>query len=84
MGEATVYHIMHTEKCVAQVSTAGECKIYLEDFVPYDLVLKESNDFDTSAPMSSAFWASPPRRCRRISTFYTLPETTAVHRGWKV
>ena len=25
-----------------------------------------------------------PRRCRRISTFYTLPETTAVHRGWKV
>ena len=46
MGKATVYHIMHMEKCVAQVSTAGECKIYLEDFMPYGLVLKESNDFD--------------------------------------
>ena len=47
MGKATVYYIMHTEKCVAQVSTAGECKIYFEDFMPYGLVLKESNDFDT-------------------------------------
>ena len=46
MGKATVYCIMHTERCVAQVSTAGECKIYFEDFMPYDLVLKESNDFD--------------------------------------
>lgn len=25
----------------------GECKIYFEDFMPYGLVLKESNDFDT-------------------------------------
>ena len=46
MGEAIVYHVMHMEKCVAQVSTAGECKIYLEDFMPYDLVLEESDDFD--------------------------------------
>ena len=46
MGEATVYHVMHMEKCVAQVSTVGECKIYLEDFMPYDLVLEESDDFD--------------------------------------
>ena len=47
MGKATVYCIMHTERYVAQVSTAGECKIYFEDFMPYGLVLKESNDFDT-------------------------------------
>ena len=47
MGKATVYCIMHTERCVAQVSTAGECKIYFEDFMPYGLVLTESNDFDT-------------------------------------
>ena len=47
MGKATVYCIMYTERCVAQVSTAGECKIYIEDFMPYGLVLKESNDFDT-------------------------------------
>ena len=46
MGKATVYCIMYTERCVAQVSTAGECKIYIEDFMPYGLVLKESNDFD--------------------------------------
>ena len=44
----------------------------------------ETARWNTSAPMSSAFWASLPRRCRRISTFYTLPETTAVHRGWKI
>ena len=47
MVKATVYCIIHTERCVAQVSTAGECKIYFEDFMPYGLVLKESNDFDT-------------------------------------
>ena len=41
-----VYEIMHRENCVAQISTAGECKIHLEDFMPYDLVLEESNDFD--------------------------------------
>lgn len=46
MNEVIVYHIMHTERCVAQVSTAGECKIYFEDFMLYGLVLKESNDFD--------------------------------------
>ena len=41
-----VYEIMHRENCVAQISTAGECKIYLEDFMPYGLILEESNDFD--------------------------------------
>ena len=39
-------YIMHTERCVAHVSTVGECKIYFEDFMPYDLVLEESDDFD--------------------------------------
>ena len=34
MGKATVYCIMHMEKRVAQVSTAGECKIYFENFMP--------------------------------------------------
>lgn len=55
MGEATVYHIMHMEKCVAQVSTAGECKICFEDFMPYGLVLKESNDFDEKLRRSQFF-----------------------------
>jgi len=38
--------ISSQENCVAQISTVGECKIYLEDFMPYDLMLEESNDFD--------------------------------------
>ena len=46
MGKATVYYIMHMEKCVEKVSAVGECKIYFEDVMPYGLVLKESNDFD--------------------------------------
>ena len=40
------YEIMHRESCVAQLSTTGECKICLEDFMPCDLVLVESDDFD--------------------------------------
>jgi len=64
MGEAIVYHVMHMEKCVAQVSTAGECKIYLEDFMPYDLVLEESDDFDTvlSKRTSIVFFTRPKVR----------------------
>ena len=46
MSEPTVYSILHAEDCVAQISTAGECKIFLEAFMPYDLVLEESTDFD--------------------------------------
>ncbi len=41
-----IYEIMHRENCVAQIGTTGECEIHLEDFMPYDLVLEESNDFD--------------------------------------
>ena len=40
------YEIMHRESCVAQLSTTGECKVCLEDFMPFDLVLVESDDFD--------------------------------------
>ena len=40
------YEIMHRESCVAQLSTIGECKVCLEGFMPYDLVLAESDDFD--------------------------------------
>ena len=40
------YEIMHRESCVAQLSTTGECRVCLEDFMPYDLVLVESDDFD--------------------------------------
>ena len=40
------YEIMHRESCVAQLSTTGECRVCLEDFMPYDLVLLVSDDFD--------------------------------------
>ena len=40
------YEIMHRESCVAQLSTTGKCRVCLEDFMPYDLVLVESDDFD--------------------------------------
>lgn len=46
MAEVKQYEIMHAERCAAQISTAGECKILLPDFMPYDLVLEESDDFD--------------------------------------
>ena len=52
-----VYEIMHRENCVAQISTTGECKIYLEDFMPYDLRLAESNDFD--------------KRIKNVMSFYS-------------
>ena len=38
------YEIMHRESCVAQLSTTGKCKVCLEGFMPYDLVLVESDD----------------------------------------
>ena len=50
-----IYEIMHRENCVAQISTVGECKIYLEDFMPYDLMLEESNDFDKRIKNAMSF-----------------------------
>ena len=38
------YEIMHRESCVEQLSTTGKCKVCLEGFMPYDLVLVESDD----------------------------------------
>ena len=52
-----VYEIMHRENCVAQISTVGECKIYLEDFMPYDLMLEESNDFDKRIKNAMSFYS---------------------------
>lgn len=44
---ATIYEIMHMEKTVAAISTYGDAAIYLPQFMPYDLFLEESDDFDT-------------------------------------
>ena len=40
------YEIMHMDRTVAAVSTLGQVKILDEQFMPYDIYLEESNDFD--------------------------------------
>lgn len=40
------YEIMHMDRIVATVSTLGQVKILDERFMPYDIYLEESNDFD--------------------------------------
>lgn len=43
---AITYEIMHMDKVVATVSTLGRAKILNEQFMPYDMYLEDSNDFD--------------------------------------
>ena len=40
------YEIMHMDRTVAAVSTQGQVKLLGEQFMPYDIYLEESNDFD--------------------------------------
>lgn len=44
--ESSAYEIMHKDKVVATVSTLGQTKILNEQFMPYDIYLEGSNDFD--------------------------------------
>ena len=62
------YEIMHRESCVAQLSTTGECKICLEDFMPCDLVLVESDDFDERINNVTSFYFSKSFFCCSIRT----------------
>lgn len=40
------YEVMHGETSVCEISTQGSCKIYKEDFLPYQLYLEEDNTID--------------------------------------
>lgn len=40
------YEIMHMDRTVAAVSAQGQVKLLNEQFMPYDIYLEESNDFD--------------------------------------
>lgn len=40
------YEIMHMDKAVATVSALGQARILNEQFMPYDMYLEESSDFD--------------------------------------
>ena len=44
--KSITYEIMHMDKVVATVSTLGQAKVLNEQFMPYDMYLEESNDFD--------------------------------------
>lgn len=40
------YYIMHLDRRVAKIGKNGLCRVYYKTFMPYDLVLDESADFD--------------------------------------
>ena len=44
--KSVTYEIMHMDKVVAVVSTLGQVRILNEQFMPYDMYLEESSDFD--------------------------------------
>ena len=45
--KSVTYEIMHMDKVVATVSTIGQAKIYSAQFMPYDIYLEESIDYDS-------------------------------------
>ena len=45
-NDITSYDIMHAERKVAEINTRGEVSVWDEKFLPYDLYLEETNDFD--------------------------------------
>ena len=47
MAEKKIYEIMHMDRRVAKISDSGQCKIYYNSFMPYNLYLEESDDIDT-------------------------------------
>lgn len=51
-----VYYIMHKDRRVAKIDTVGSCKIYYKSFLPYDLVLEESDDLDDRLNNLSVFY----------------------------
>lgn len=54
--KSVTYEIMHVDKVVATVSTLGQAKILNEQFMPYDMYLEESNDFDDLANNRANFF----------------------------
>lgn len=44
--EPSIYEIMHMDKVVATISTLGQAKILNGQFMPYDMYLEESSEFD--------------------------------------
>lgn len=45
-NQPVIYYVMHKNRRVAKIDTVGQCKVYYKTFMPYDLVLEESDDID--------------------------------------
>lgn len=41
------YEIMHLESVVAEIGSSGDARIFMPEFMPYDMWLDEDNDIDT-------------------------------------
>lgn len=54
--KSITYEIMHMDKVVATISTLGQAKVINEQFMPYDLYLEESSDFDDLVNNLSNFY----------------------------
>lgn len=46
-GQTVTYEIMHLDRRVASVDTAGRSRVYFCSFLPYNLFLEEEQDIDT-------------------------------------
>lgn len=44
---AQIYEIMHGDRITARISENGQCRIYAESFLPYQLYLEEKEDIDS-------------------------------------
>ena len=50
------YEIMHLNRIVARIDRQGRCRIFYPSFMPYNLYLEESNDFDALLNNMSNFY----------------------------
>ena len=51
--QTETYEIMHMEKTVASISTAGNVRIFQERFMPYDLFLEENVEADIDTQVNN-------------------------------
>ena len=73
--KSITYEIMHMEKVMASVSTLGQVQIFNAQFLPYDIYLEESDEFDDRINNLTNFyhWCAS----RVLSLDRTIPWTRA-------
>ena len=55
-GQTVTYEIMHLDRRVASVDTAGRSRVYFRSFLPYNLFLEEEQDIDTLVNNLTSFY----------------------------